>query len=359
MEFGRGVEYPGGMYVKRLLKLGAICAVAIGVTSCGGTFSTPPDLLESKIAHTNKLYSQAAGRSKHGSYASSRSRPKTARDSGHKEALLFVKNTNFRFFKNIGFYIPEMVVSLRANDPSQPVVFDDPQSFGIYPMRGKAVLSGAVLTELMNTHVFNFEGAPLRNITVKTAPGRLIFIGQMNRRGQWVPFVMKGPVLLEKGHMLVFAPDDVMVDNKNAGPILVAANVNLDELLTVKAPGVDLIGSKVYLDALKLFPPPKLGFTIKQSKLSDDGLELTFTHPKSPKHPLPIVNRDSYMMVRGGDVKFLNAMAVQSLVQIMNKDPGQALDFSLYDYRDQLTGGYLKFRDNGAVLAYLKNYEGQ
>ena len=250
-------------------------------------------------------------------------------------------------------------MSLKANDPAQPVVFDDPQSFSIHPMRGKALLSGAVLTELMNTHVFNFDGAPLRNITVSTQPGRLVFIGEMDRKGVWVPFVMKGPVLLEKGHVLVFVPDYVVVDGNDAAPVLAAANVTLDELLTVKAPGAELIGSKVYLDALKLFPPPALNFTLKSATLSNDGLALEFTHPKSPKFPSPIVKRGSYMLVRGGDVKFLRAMSVQSLVQIMNKDPDTALDFSLYDYRDQLTGGYLKFRDNGAVLAYLKNYEGQ
>ena len=345
--------------MKRLLKQGAICIVAIGVTSCGGTFGTPSDVLEKKLAHTNQLYSQAAARSNYGGYTSKRARKKTARDSGHNEALLFIKNTNFRFFKNIGFFVPEMVVSLKANDPKQPVVFDDPQSFSINPMRGKALLSGAVLTELMNDHVFNFDGAPLRNITVTTKPGRLVFVGEMDRRGKWVPFVMKGPVLLEKGHVLVFAPDYVVVDGQDAAPVLAAANVTLDELLTVKAPGAELIGSKVYLDALKLFPPPALNFTLSKASLSDDGLHLGFTHPKSPSYPQPMVKRDSYMLVRGGDVKFLRAMSVQSLVQIMNKEPGSALDFSLYDYRDQLTGGYLKFRDNGAVLAYLKNYEGQ
>ena len=298
-------------------------------------------------------------RSQNGSYKSARQRPITARDAGQNEALLFIKNTNFRFFNNIGFYVPELVASLRPNNPGQPVVFDDPQSFSINPMRGKVLLSGAVLTELMNDHVFNFSGAPLRKIIVRTEPGRLIFIGEMDRRGQWVPFVMRGPVNVEKGHVLVFAPDDVQVDGKDAGPVLAAANVTLDELLTVKAPGVILIGSTIYLDAEKLFPPPALGLRIKRAVLSNDGLGLEFTHPKSPKFPSPIIKRDSYMIVRGGDVKFLNAMSVQSLVQIMNKNDKEPLDFSLYDYRDQLTGGYLKFRENGAVLAYLKNYEGQ
>lgn len=97
----------------------------------------------------------------------------------------------------------------------------------------------------------------------------------MIRRGKWVPFLMRGPISLEKGHMLIYSPNHVEVDNNDATPILAAANVLLQELLTVKAPGAELIGSTVYLDALKLFPPPKLSFSIRDAKLEERGLVLS------------------------------------------------------------------------------------
>ena len=296
--------------------------------------------------------------------ATDTARKTTERDSGREQVSLFIKKTNFRFFNNIGFYVPELVAILKATDPTQPVVFDDPFSFSINPIQGKAQLSSAVLSELMNSHVFNFKGAPLRKITVTTKPDKLVFKGQMNRRGKWVPFKMTGPVSLEKGHVLVFAPIEVLVDGKNAGPVLKAANVTLDELLTVKAPGAVLIGSKVYLDALALFPPPKLQFSIKTAKLTAKGLELVFQNVDSKKKPAqlikfpdPIIKNDSHIMVRGGDVKFFRAVAVNSDVLIVNKDDGKPLDFSLYDYREQILGGHIKFTKSGAVLAYLQNYD--
>ena len=297
-------------------------------------------------------------------FASKPSRKSSERDSGRDEIALFIKNTNFRFFRNIGFYVPELVAILKPDNAAQPVVFDDPFTFTIHPVYGRVLLSGAVLTELMNSHTFNFKGAPLRRIIIKTEPGRLNFSGQMNRKGKWVPFVMKGPVKLEKGHVLVFTPDVVVVAGKDAGPVMKAANVTLDELLKVKAPGVNLIGSKVFLDALKLFPPPKLGFTIQTATLDTSGLELVFKTPqqsgkaeKPIEFPAPVIKADSHIMIRGGDVKFFRAMTINSNILLVNKDEGKPLDFSLYDYREQLMGGLLKFKKDGTVLAYLKSYE--
>ena len=62
-------------------------------------------------------------------------------------------------------------------------------------------------------------------------------------------------------------------------------------------------------------------------------------------------------MIRGGDVKFFRAMTINSSILLMNKDAGKPLDFSLYDYREQILGGILKFTQDGTVLAYLKNYQ--
>jgi len=270
-------------------------------------------------------------------------------------STLYVKNTNFRFVDNIGFYITDLIVDLTPNNADQPGIFDDPTSFSLTPIKGTAILDSAKLETLLNKHVFAFKGATLRNIKVTTATNLLGLAGEMNRKGVWVPFAMKGDLALSEGHILTYAPWSVVVDKQDATKVLVAANVELDELLTVKTAGANLIGSEVILDTLKLFPPPKLHLNIATASLEGRGLVLTFDNEGAGTDSATLIPSDSYILIKGGDTKFMKAVSTNSQLQVMSGNEGSELDFCLYDYRDQLTAGHLELTEEGAILAYFKN----
>ena len=276
------------------------------------------------------------------------------RSSGADGSTLYIKNSNFRVVDNIGFYIPDLVVKATPNDSSQPLVFDDPTSFSLTPLKGSVVLDSAKLEALLNKKVFAFKGATLRNIKVKTATNVLTLSGQMIRKGLWVPFELKGDIKLEDGHILKYRPWKVVTDGQDATKVLKVANVEIDELLTVRAPGANLIGSTVVLDALKLFPPPTLNLNIASASMEDRGLVLTFDNG-SGSDASPLADSNSYILIKGGDVKFMKAVPTNARVQVMSASESADLDFCLYDYRDQLSAGYLKVKEDGAILAYLKN----
>lgn len=309
----------------------------LGCSVSALAYETETELVEAKLEASESL--------KVANYRSSESTGST----------LYIKNTNFRFVDNIGFYITDLIVNLTPNDSRQPGIFDDPTSFHLTPIKGTAILDGAKLEALLNKHVFAFKGATLRNIKVKTSKNTLALFGQMNRKGVWVPFAMKGGLKLSDGHILTYSPWSVMVDKQDATKVLVAANVELDELLTVKTTGANLIGSKVVLDTLKLFPPPKLHLNIATSSLDERGLVLTFDNEGAGTDSAALVPSESYILIKGGDHKFMKAVSTNSQLQVMSGHEGSELDFCLYDYRDQLTAGYLELTEDGAILAYFKN----
>jgi len=276
------------------------------------------------------------------------------RNSGGDGSTLYVKNTNFRVVDNIGFYIPDLVVRATPNDSTQPLVFDDPTSFSLTPLKGSVVLDSAKLEALLNKKVFAFKGATLRNIKVKTATNVLTLSGQMIRKGLWVPFVLKGDIKLSEGHILKYTPWQVITDGQDATQVLKVANVHIDELLTVDAPGAKLIGSTVVLDTLKLFPPPALKLNIATASMEARGLVLTFDNAGAESDSATLADSNSYILIKGGDVKFMKAVPTDAKVQVMSTSSAD-LDFCLYDYRDQLSAGYLKLKEDGAILAYLKN----
>jgi len=272
------------------------------------------------------------------------------------DPLLSINKTNFRFFDDIGFYVPKLVVKLIPNDQTKPVVFDEPTSFSITPLQGEVVLSGAALEALLNKHVFSFKGAPLRGLTAKTLDKVFVLGGQMDRNGKWVPFQMKGNLTLSEGHILKYVPWAVSVDGEDAVAVLKAANVSLDELLTVHAKGADLIGSTIVLNTRLLFPPPKLNLNIATANLEERGLVLTFNQAINSKVPTSMTNADSSMIVTGGKVKFLQTMAENTTAEFQSLTEGKEFDFNLYNYVDQLVPGYIKMGKNGTIMAYMKNY---
>jgi len=277
------------------------------------------------------------------------------RSSGGGESILHVKNTNFRVVDNIGFYIPNLIVKAAPNKANEPLVFDDPTSFSLTPLKGSVVLDSAKLEALLNKQVFAFKGATLRNIKVKTADKVLTLTGQMNRKGVWVPFLLQGGIKLSEGHILKYRPWKVVTDGEDATQVLKVANVEIDELLTVRAPGANLIGSTVVLDTLKLFPPPVLNLNISKASVEKRGLVLSFDNAVSGESAATLTDSNSYILIKGGDVKFMKAVPTDANVQVMSASANADLDFCLYDYRDQLSAGYLKLKEDGAILAYLKN----
>lgn len=341
------------MKVRNLYMTGILLCLSAGAVHA---YEVNTTLVQKKIEAIESSKKSAIDQSVYGAYKSPAPRTGGLRDSGHQETLMFVEKTNFRFIGDIGFFVPRLTLSLIPNDPESPVVFDDPTSFSIKPHKGEVVLSPQSLDALFNQHVFNFPGAPLKELKLTTAPGVLTLAGKLYR-SKWVPFVMKGPLLLEGGHNLLFTPSYVAVDGVDATKVLPAANVKLDELLKVEAGGTKLIGSTIHLDTRLLFPPPKLDLTIKEARLEERGLVLTFDDGLNADTPTARQNSQSYMIVKGGDVKFMRTMPTNVLLQITNAEADKTLDFCLYRYREQLAGGSLKFAPDGGIFAYLKNYE--
>lgn len=266
--------------------------------------------------------------------------------------VLYGKNAKFTFFGDIAITVEEAVSLLKPNAEGQPVVLDDPTSFSIELRQGRVVLPAPALEALMNEHVLNFAGTTVRKVKIATAPGTLSLSGEMERKGKWVPFTLTGPVSLEGGRYVLLDAKEVNVAGMPAADLLGAGNVQLDELLKLKADGIELRGSVIRLDSLNLFPPPKLTFTIAAVTVAETGLALEFKGAEPLKAPAPIAPADSFLLISGGKLKMMRTLLENAAVQSVSKTPGQ-VDFSLYDYRQQLAAGGLEMRADGNIVVQL------
>lgn len=260
------------------------------------------------------------------------------RASGIKETLLILHNADLHFDRGIGFHVIDLTASAYPKDQGQPLLFDDPTAFYIIAHQGQVVVSGDELGALMNEYTFNFDGATLRHIRITTRPGVLHFAGQFYRDG-WVDFAMSGGLVLKNDHIIELQADTISVEGMPAADLLKAAHVQLTDLLDINANGVTLTGNTIRLDVLQLFPPPELRLSIRQADVTADGIVLTIDDGIHIPVIEPLVPRDSYILVKGGDVKVMRTVVRASNLQLASMRPGEIIDLSLYNYRKQILAG--------------------
>jgi len=168
--------------------------------------------------------------------------------------------------------------------------------------------------------------------------------------------MLDGTMSLSNPTTLALNPVEIVVDGKPSIALMKSANVDLDELLTINAPGITLIKNTLYMRPSLLFPPPVFTIALQAVAVDERGLFLEAASIQNPSFPNLVEPRDSYIVIKGGDAKFLNVMPVNILMEIVSASSGARLDFSLYDYRSQIAGGLIKFRPDGAIVAYLRDY---
>lgn len=317
-------------------------------------YETNTSLVQQKLRDPSVNFKAELNNGKNRALQLPKKRNVTLRDSGRTESLMVFQNANFRYLGDVGFYLPHLFLSLQPNDPTSPVIFDDPTSFSLHIHKGEIILSETALNALFADHVFNFKGATIRRLKATTAPGSLTLNGEMYR-GKWIPFMMKGDIVLKEGHLLYFTPHTVIVNGVDTSKVLQAANVKLSELLNINAPGTQLVGSTIILDALKLFPPPQLFLKITSVKLDKKGLIITVDDGDNKKIPKAIFSSPSFIIVQGGDVKFMRTMPLNVALQIDSISNGKMLDFCLYRYRDQLARGYFTLSRMGEIHVFFPN----
>lgn len=262
------------------------------------------------------------------------------RASGIKESLLVLHNADMHFDEGIGFHVINLTASAYPKQQGMPLFFDDPTAFYIVAHQGKVLVRGDELAALLNNYTFNFPGATLRNISISTSPGALHFAGQFHRRGDWVNFSMTGSLILVNDHVIKLKAQKMSVEGMaGAAKLLRAANVKLTDLLSVSANGVQLVGTSIKLNILKLFPPPELRLSVVDAKVTANGILLTVDDGVHIPPIDPIVPSDSYILVKGGDLKITRLVVRNANIQLVSENPNKIVDLSLYNYRTQIKAG--------------------
>ena len=186
--------------------------------------------------------------------------------------------------KNLQLHLDDGIVlnvrGLRGEMVSKtpaPPLFDDPSSYELRVFTGDLGMDMTSLANLMNHHVFAYEDAPLKDISVEIRDGMLRQKGKLHK-GLWVPFSMRAtPAATPDGRLLLHT-ESVKALGIPTTKLLDILGLTLSDLMKVDTErGVEIKEDDVIISPERVLPPPKIKGHLARAEIANGELREVFT----------------------------------------------------------------------------------
>lgn len=269
--------------------------------------------------------------------------------------------------KNVRLHLDEGIVlnvkTLRGEMVSRdgsPPVFDDPRSYALRDVRGDLTMDAGSLTSLIGRHVFGYEGAPVKDISIELKSGDLVQKGKLRKAGVWIPFSMNATVAATPDGRLQLRTSELRALGVPSTTLLEFLGLTLADLLPAqKERGLEVNGNDVVIAPGRVLPPPRMDGHLSSVSIENGQLHQIFSGgasataapltPPDPKAP-------NYVYFSGSSIRFGKLLMTGSDLQLIDLDSRDAFDFYPAKYNAQLVAGYSKNTPSGGLRTYMPDY---
>jgi hypothetical protein len=240
----------------------------------------------------------------------------------------------------------------------QTPYLDEPDSFGIEVTSGTVALDGKGLTTLLNQRVFNYRGAPIRNLRVSVENGQLVQRGTI-RKGVDMPFTMWSTLTLTEDNRIRSHPTRLILLGVNGLTLMKALGLKMEKVLDVSGTKgiVEMQGNDMLLDPLKMIPPPRVVGRIASVKIEGDEIVQVFATTPADSAFRTLVRVDpsvqNYIYYKGATLRFGRLTMWPADLLIGDADETDRFDLDLPRYAEQLTAGYTRTLANKALRTWM------
>ncbi len=268
---------------------------------------------------------------------------------------LQARNITIQVTEDVQIEVKSVDALLLGTRAGTPISLDDPRSMKVQIQNAETSISAAGLTRLLNEYVLPHAETPVRDLEVSFEGGQVHVAGKLHKMVD-IPFSAEGPIS-------VTPPGDVRVHFVK----ITAAGFMHKKLLdwlglnasSVADPGRQhsfrVEDDDVIFPLHVLFPPPHFTGRLQSAAIVGDELVQVFgtVHSFAPA-PIPA---EHYLYFRGGLLKF-GRLTMQGVdLELLNKDEGQPLNFSIDHLYAEAMAGYFKNLPNRGVVAYIGSYK--
>jgi hypothetical protein len=242
----------------------------------------------------------------------------------------------------------------------EPPWFDDPESFSLAIDTGVVTISTASLSALLNDYVFNYDGTPLKDLTVTVDKGQLKQTGTLHK-GIDLPFTIRAELSTTADGRLRLHPTSVKVAGIGVKGLMRTFGIELDELVKVKqGRGVEIAENDFLLAPAGLLPPPRIEGQVTAVRLDRESIEQTFGGSHRPGRTQQLHPSDpsarNYMFYRGKVLRFGKLTMMDADLQIVDGDPDDPFDFDLAHLNEQLVAGESHNQPDFGLVTIMPDY---
>jgi hypothetical protein len=239
-----------------------------------------------------------------------------------------------------------------------PPVFDDQQSYVLRVRRAQVAMDVASLQNLLNQHVFAYDGAPVKNLTVTPDHGQLAMKGKLHK-GVDVPFSVKATVSTTADGRMRMHSESMKALGVPAQGLLEFFGLKLDDVMNVKARrGIEIQENDIIVAAGQVLPPPEIAGRLTRVAVEGNHLVQVFDDgtgaPPNLAKPSPTAR--NYIYFGGGEIRFGKLTMHDADLQLIDSDPKDPFDFYPSRYNAQLVAGYSKNTARKGLKTYMPDY---
>jgi hypothetical protein len=268
---------------------------------------------------------------------------------------LQIRNVNFMLTRDIVLGVRTLRGQLERTKPEVPVTFDDAGSFFLDADSAEIAITPASLTALMNSYVFDYKGAPLKNITMTIAQGKLVEKGTIHK-GIDLPFEIGGSISATPDGRVRVHADSIKSAHVPVKGLLDFLGADLSNLIHEnQGRGVEVQGDDIILSPEKLTPPPHIRGHVQRVDISEGKLVLTFDSGLHLPALEPPLRAAAYIYHRGSVLRFGKLTMNDADLEIVGDRPG-TFNFFQREYKKQLVGGYSKNTASNGLVAHMLDY---
>jgi hypothetical protein len=266
-----------------------------------------------------------------------------------------IKNVNLLLSSDIVLGVQSLRGTLTKVKPGVPVTFDDTASFLVDVDSAEVRITATSLTALMNEYVFNFQGAPIRNVSCEFENGHMVQTGKIHKKLD-IPFRIEASVTVtDDGKVRVHA-DKIKAEHLPVKGLLHFLGEDLEKLIHDNpGRGVEVDKDDLILLPIALTPPPHMQGRVKTVAIEGDSMVLTFDSGKHPAPLNPPFRTAAYIYHRGGILRFGKLTMADADLEIVGDRPG-TFNFFQREYKKQLVAGYSKNTPANGLVSHMVDY---
>lgn len=274
-------------------------------------------------------------------------------ESGDTVVNARFRNVRFHMWPGVALDLQDLRGRMRSTRADRVVSFDDPRSFVLEIDTGAVALPAADLARLMNTYVFAYPGAPLRDLSFSVEGNHLVQRGILHKVVD-IPFEMVGDVSVTPGGEMRIHPVSMKICSIPGQGLMKALDITLAKLLDLRrAKGVRVVDNDLLIDPAHLLPPPAIAGRLVGVALAPDTLVQYFGGRSAVTAIAPDTAAPNYMLFRGGTLQFGKLFMVHADMQVIDLEARDAFDFDIRQYRAQLDAGYHRTTPDDGLLVFM------